>query len=411
MDAIDKARERLLSQLAELRLRVARLETHENDRDSIVRALDACEARVLRLEGTEEQQRSDLRYREIVNDQTELICRWLPGGKLTFVNEAYSRYFGKKREELIGTNFLSLIPVEDHASVEEHFASIDRDNPLGMQEHQVISPTGKIRWQQWINRGIFDSDGCLIEYQSVGRDITERKRAELELQRSREELRNLAAHFQAVREQERATIAREIHDEVGQAMTAVKIGLSRLDRQLPEATGAVHDMIANMSRITDETIQCMQRICAELRPGLLDDVGLAAAIEWQAREFERRIGIRCEVSLDPVGTTLDQDHATAMFRIFQETLTNVARHAEATNVTASLKQDARELVLTVQDNGKGITAEQVSDSKSFGLIGMRERVHPWGGSVTIRGERGKGTTVTVRLPAESPVRQTDLAGA
>jgi PAS domain S-box-containing protein len=400
VNAIDRTRERLLSQLTELRLRVAELEAHENDRDSITKALDACEERVTGPKGTEEDQRqSELRYREVVNDQTELICRWRPGGELTFVNEAYCRYFGKKREELIGTNLLSLIPVEDHASVKEHFDSINRDNPLGMQEHHVISPSGEIRWQQWVNRGIFDSDGHLAEYQSVGRDITERKRTELELQRSREQLRNLAAHFQDVREQERVTIAREIHDEVGQAMTALKIGLNRLAKRLPEATKSVRDMIANMSELTDETIQTMQRICAELRPGLLDDVGLAAAIEWQAGEFQKRMGICCEVSLDPVDTALDQDHATAMFRIFQEALTNVARHAEATIVKASLNQDARELVLIVQDNGKGITADQVSDSTSFGLIGMRERVHPWGGSVAIRGVEGKGTTVTVRLPA------------
>jgi PAS domain S-box-containing protein len=400
VNSIDRTRERLLSQLTELRRRVAELEAHENDRDSIVSALDACEERVTRPKVKDaEQRRSELRYREIVNDQTELICRWRPGGELTFVNRAYCRYFGKKPEELIGNNLLALIPAEDHESVKEHFASIDQDNPLGMQEHHVIAPSGEIRWQQWVNRGIFDSDGHLIEYQSVGRDITERKRTELELQRSREQLRNLAAHFQAVREQERATIAREIHDEVGQAMTALKIGLNRLDKRLPEATQAVREMIVNMSEITDETIQTMQRICAKLRPGLLDDLGLAAAIEWQAGEFQKRMGICCEVSLDPVDTTLNQEHATAMFRIFQETLTNVARHAEATIVTANLKQDVRELVLIVQDNGKGITADQVSDSKSFGLIGMRERVHPWGGSVVFRGVRGKGTTVTVRLPA------------
>jgi PAS domain S-box-containing protein len=375
------------------------LEAHANDRAPMMRALDECEERVTGPTGTEEERRrSELRYREIVNDQTELICRWRPGGELTFVNEAYCRYFGKSREELIGTNLLSLIPAEDHAGVKEHFGSIDRRNPLGVQEHHVISPSGEIRWQQWVNRAIFDRDGHLTEYQSVGRDITERKQAELELQRSKEQLRNLAAHFQAVREQERAIIAREIHDEVGQAMTALKIGLNRLDKQLPEVPQSVRDMIVNMSSITDETIQVMQRICAELRPGLLDDLGLAAAIEWQAGEFQRRMGICCEVSLDPVDTTLDQDHATAMFRIFQETLTNVARHAEATIVTASLKHDARELVLVVQDDGKGITADQVSDSTSFGLIGMRERVHPWGGSVAIRGVRGKGTTVTVRLP-------------
>jgi PAS domain S-box-containing protein len=403
MPVTDKTREQLLDELRRLRRRVAKLESGEKNDESGVKPRHPRDERLAEHGPTDENRRqSELQYRAIVNDQTELICRWRPGGELTFVNQAYCRYFGKKQEELIGTNFMQLIPVEAHEAVRKHFASLDRDNPMGVQEHQVLAHTGEIRWQQWVNQAIFDGEGQLSGYQSVGRDITHRKRAELDLLRSREQLRDLAAHFQAVREQERATMAREIHDDVGQAMTALKIGLNRLDKQLPDEATSLRDMTRDMSRIADETMQTVQRICAELRPRLLDELGLAAAIEWQAREFQRRMGIRCEVCLDPADASLDPELTTALFRIFQESLTNVARHAEATTVTASLNWQAHELVLMVKDNGKGITAEQVGDSRSLGLIGMRERVHPWGGDVSIRGERGNGTTVTVRLPCGAP---------
>jgi PAS domain S-box-containing protein len=403
MTAIDKTRKQPLTGLRRPRRRIEEPEASEKDGEPGTKAPSPRDERMTERKQTDdEQEQRELQYRAVVEDQTELICRWRPGGELTFVNQAYCRYFGRKREELIGKNFMQLIPIEDHEAVRKHFASINRDHPIGMHEHQVKSEKGEIRWQQWVNQGVFDTEGHLTDCQSVGRDITDRKQAELELLRSRAQLRDLASRFQTVREQERATMAREIHDDVGQAMTALKIGLSRLGKRLPKEARSLRDMTQDMSTIADDTIQTVQRICSELRPRLLDERGLTAAIEWQAREFQRRMGICCEVSLDPVDATLDPERTTALFRIFQESLTNVARHAEATIVTASLKRHADELVLIVKDNGKGITEDQVCDSESYGLIGIRERVHPWGGSVMIRGQGGKGTTVTVRLPCRAP---------
>jgi signal transduction histidine kinase len=153
-----------------------------------------------------------------------------------------------------------------------------------------------------------------------------------------------------------------------------------------------------MSGLIDETIHTVRRVATELRPGLLDDLGLAAAIEWQAQEFAARTDIGCELQLEGEGTSLDRDLTTAVFRIFQETLTNIARHAEATEVRVTLADGPGELTLTVQDNGKGITESQVSDSKSLGLIGMRERARAWGGDITFEGVPNRGTTVTVRIP-------------
>ncbi|MFL7794332.1 MAG: GAF domain-containing protein [Anaerolineae bacterium] len=215
---------------------------------------------------------------------------------------------------------------------------------------------------------------------------------------AREQLRDLTAYLQTAREEERTHIAREIHDELGQTLTALKFDLSWLIKRLPEDQPDLEKRAQVMSGLIDDTIHTVRRVATELRPGLLDDLGLAAAIEWQAQEFTARTDIDCDLQLDDASTSLDRDLATAVFRIFQETLTNIARHAEATEVRVTLADGPGELTLTVQDNGKGITESQVSDSKSLGLIGMRERARAWGGDITFEGVPNRGTTVTVRIP-------------
>jgi len=226
----------------------------------------------------------------------------------------------------------------------------------------------------------------------------ERDRAEREIKNSREQLRNLSAHLQSVREEERTRMAREIHDELGQSLTALKMDVSWLNRRLLEEDAAFQDKLAAMEEIIDRTIQTVQKLSGELRPGILDDLGLAAAIEWQAQEFQNRTGIECEVSLSPEEIILDRDQSTTMFRIFQETLTNVIRHAGATKVEVKLEEQNGGIVLEVTDNGRGITEAEISDPKSFGLIGMRERVDFIGGEVTVAGFPNKGTRITVTLP-------------
>jgi signal transduction histidine kinase len=235
-------------------------------------------------------------------------------------------------------------------------------------------------------------------------DITDRMRIQNELQDSREQLRNLTVYLQSVREQERTNIAREIHDELAQALTALKMDVSWLDHRLPIDAQSLSEKTKSMSKLIDSTIQTVKRISAELRPGILDDLGLVAAIEWQAEEFQNRTGISCNFTVDPQDLTIDQDRSTAIFRIFQETLTNVARHARATRVAVSLKERAGKLTLRVMDNGIGITEEQISDSRSFGFIGMRERVIPWNGKISFKGIPDKGTTVIVRVGLDTGKR-------
>lgn len=244
----------------------------------------------------------------------------------------------------------------------------------------------------------YDSEKQIIGVIHILRDITERKRSEEELKSSREKLRNLAAHLNSVREEERKLIAREIHDELAQALTALKMGLVWLDKKLPEVKKPLTEKIKSMSDLIDMTLYTVRRISSELRPGLLDDLGLQAAIEWQAKEFEDRTGITCEVTFHSDTGNLDQERSTAIFRIFQETLTNVVRHAEATEVWASLEETPDILIMKVKDNGVGITEERILNSKSFGIIGMQERTLLLGGDIKLKGVRNKGTTVTVSIP-------------
>ena len=226
----------------------------------------------------------------------------------------------------------------------------------------------------------------------------ERRRAEEQLRQSHEQLRALSVYLQHVREEERIHIAREVHDELGQALTGLKLHLTWLCGRLPKSSRRLHERAKAMSGRIDETIQSIRRIATELRPGVLDSAGLLAALEWQARQFQEETGIRCKVQSAVRETRLDQDLNTAFFRIFQETLTNVIRHANATRVEVRFAELGDTLVLEVKDNGRGISEAEIHTTKSIGLLGMRERASLLGGEVRLRGEPGKGTTVTVRIP-------------
>lgn len=265
-------------------------------------------------------------------------------------------------------------------------------------EYRVRHRSGCYRWLRDELRLVRDAEGVPVEIVGCWIDITERKEAEEQLERSLEQLRALSARLQSVREEERTRIAREIHDELGQAMTGLKMDLAWLARQLPTDAPSLRQKVASMSHLVDETIQVVRRISTELRPGVLDDLGLLAALEWQAQDFQTRTGIRCRLVTTVEELELDADRSTALFRIFQETLTNVARHAQATEVTVRLDVCEDHLILEVKDNGVGISSQALADSHSLGLLGMRERALLFGGSVEVRGEPERGTTVTVRIP-------------
>ncbi|PTX92712.1 ATP-binding protein [Opitutus sp. ER46] len=231
----------------------------------------------------------------------------------------------------------------------------------------------------------------------------ERQRAEDKLRRSLEQLRALTTYLQYVREEERTRIAREVHDELGQALTGLKLDMSWLASKLGPNGKPMQQKVRTMVDHIDSTIQTVRRIATELRPGILDSLGLVAAMEWQANDFQSRTGIPCLVTTTVAETTTwDQDLTTVFFRIYQETLTNIIRHAKATRVTVRLDQEDGDLVMTVTDNGRGISEDEIASSRSLGLVGMRERAMLVGGELTLHGTPGKGTIVRLRVPLNGP---------
>jgi two-component system, NarL family, sensor histidine kinase UhpB len=226
----------------------------------------------------------------------------------------------------------------------------------------------------------------------------EREAAARKLTQSREELRNLAAHVEEVREKERTQIARDIHDNLAQLLTALKMDLSQLAERVPKNPKTT-ETILGMNSLVDQASDSVHRVSMQLRPVMLDDLGLAAAVEWHVREFEKRTGLKTSIVIEPKDSiNLDRDRSTALYRILQEALTNVIRHARASAVEIRLQQRPDEILLWIADNGRGITREQAANSRAFGLIGMRERVIAFDGAIEIAPRLVTGTSVTVKLP-------------
>jgi len=230
-------------------------------------------------------------------------------------------------------------------------------------------------------------------------ELAERSLSEQRLRTSEENLRALATHLQSIREEERIHIAREIHDELGQALTGLKFELNSFaDSYESDDARARQEKQQALNLAIDRIINSVRRIASGLRPEVLDEIGLAAAFEWQAREFQRRTGIRCHVNIAAHFANPDTDRSTALFRIFQELLTNVARHANATRVNVALSQDDGALALCVEDNGRGIKESEAHSPRSLGFLGLKERALAFGGTIDVKGDEGKGTRVSVSIP-------------
>ncbi len=264
----------------------------------------------------------------------------------------------------------------------------------------------------WEGRLVLDSQGlkwinCRASIRQTGDgnvlwdgiifNITESKEREQQVNESRELLRELSAHRESAREEERKRIAREIHDELGQVLTALKMDLAYLNMNFGEPQPRLQATVKSMGSLIDRAVESVRSIATALRPGVLD-LGLVAAIEWQAQEFQARTGIPCELHVAEQEIMLDDSRATAIFRILQESLTNVARHAEATWVKIGLEKTEGLIELRVEDNGKGVILDRVNKAKSFGLVGIKERTAILGGTLDIRSGSGKGTTLSVSVP-------------
>lgn len=241
--------------------------------------------------------------------------------------------------------------------------------------------------------GVFDEMAAALQLR-----IESEEQAMASLEKSREQFRNLAAYHQEVREQQRIRIAREIHDQLGQSLTILKMDLAWIKKHVADDPNRVNEKMAVMADIIDDALKELHAVTAELRPVVLDDFGLVAAMEWQIEEFGKHSRITCRLDNNGFEPDLPKEQATALFRIFQETLTNIIRHAEADEVIVLLEQRNGKLILRICDNGRGITAAEINDPKSYGLLGMRERLFPFNGRVSFEGKPGQGTCVSVILP-------------
>jgi signal transduction histidine kinase len=258
---------------------------------------------------------------------------------------------------------------------------------------------------------VFDGSDRLIAIEGIARDVTERVEAQQQLKRSREQMRGLAARVESAREDERTTLARELHDELGQSLTAIKMELVRANAvfQQERLEPRTVDRLQSLIGLTEIAISTVKRISTDLRPPALDHLGLGDAIRWEGVAFRARTGLRCHVKANAEGISLSAHQQTVVFRNFQEALTNVVRHARASAVHVALDEQRGAFEMRVRDNGIGITSAQAADPKSIGLLGMRERAELIGGTFEIAGRRGKGTVVSVRLPLpDAP--STTLAG-
>jgi signal transduction histidine kinase len=242
----------------------------------------------------------------------------------------------------------------------------------------------------------------MLEGFALCRLVTWRTDAAEKIETSRAELQALSLRQQSLLETERKRIALEIHDELGQTLTGLKMEIHSVNRQIKESlhpsANTLGEQMKDLLELTDDAVQTVRRIATELRPPILDDLGLAAAIEWQTQEFGRRTGISCVVATDVEGVDFASDFATAVFRIFQETLTNVVRHAEAETITVNLKKSDQKLTLRVEDDGKGIQNSETHGSVSLGILGMRERARLIGGELEIFNGDENGTVILLSAP-------------
>ncbi len=328
-----------------------------------------------------------------------------PEGRTMMMNNEMLSVLGYELDEAQNRDFIStFVPAREHDLYRAEYRELVKSSEVRHAESHILTKDGREMLVEWYGRSILAEDSTVDFFFFLGSDITQRKHVENELKNYQDQLRSLNVHSEQVRERERTRIACELHDELGQMLTVLKMDLAYVNRHLPGEKGALTGKIQDMDDRVDQTLSALRRIMTDLRPSLLDNLGLVAAIEWQAEDFQKHTGIPCGVTVEPEDMSPDPDTSTTVFRIFQETLTNIARHAHAEAVTVKLEKTGDELRLVVQDDGIGIIPEKISYPRSYGLMGIRERVTYCGGKVQISGSPGKGTTVSVAIPLGSQIK-------
>jgi PAS domain S-box-containing protein len=321
--------------------------------------------------------------------------------RLTKVNPAMAQQFRATREALIGMTPAEFFRHDPAAGRRGWRALFDAGHTHSITNERRLD--GSAMWVEGDYMCFYDAEGRITGHFGIQRDVTDRTRAAEELEQSREELRALAARLQAIREEERTRLSREIHDELGQALTALKLDLAWLGKQSPKnssTSGEFRTIDQSITKRIDETMQIVRRIASELRPSVLDQLGLEAAIEYLVQDATRRTGIVVKLDVAQEFPKLSDEIASHAFRIIQEALTNVTRHAKATRVDVSVRRAGKAIILGVADNGIGFAHNSISGLQSLGLVGMRERALACGGMLIVQGKPGEGTSIVVTIPVD-----------
>jgi PAS domain S-box-containing protein len=346
-------------------------------------------------------ERSEERLRGILDSAMDAIITVDENQRVVLFNKSAEAVFGWLRGEAIGAPLEKFIPQRYRAS---HARHVQRFGETGissrrMGESRIVAGLRRNGEEFPIDASISQiAEGGQRFFTVILRDVTRRVRDEEALKRSREEIRELAMAATTAREQEKSRIARELHDELGQALTALKIDIGWLRERVGGQAGEVREKLAAMQALIDATVAAARRISADLRPLMLDDLGLAAATDWLVQGFSQRTGVPVAFEAEEEDLDLQDPYATAVFRVLQESLTNIAKHAGATKVGVRIERRDGRLALEVRDNGRGFATSDPAKPGSFGLLGLRERASLLGGDLSIDSVPGRGTTLRMSLP-------------
>lgn len=348
---------------------------------------------------------SEARFRGLASSLPGMVFQLFRDGggnfRFLFVGEGCHRLLGVKQHEILSSpkRFFDVFDASDRRSLEQAFAnSAQTGLPLAWEGR--LKGRGRGKWISVDSTPRHDGhgdDGSTV-WQGIASDISETKEIEAQLRRSREQLSELSFHLEAVREEERERIARDIHDEIGSLLVAIKIETNLLTAKLPETPVALREKAHGIESLLDQAMGTASRVARELRPGILKEFGLAEAVRCQADDFAKRFGITCRVQCDDEGMEPDADTSLALFRIVQETLTNIAKHAYASLVVVRMRRENGSISLEIRDNGRGISEGDLAKPKSFGLRGIRERVHSLTGDFSVAAGESGGTHIALRVP-------------